>query len=108
MPGEPAHVQLVDHQVAGREVERLVVLPVEVVAGDLCPVRVTGTGAAPDAPLLRAADQPGIGVQEYPAGVEAVTIVRTAGAVGPVTVLAGLRVQPRSEERRVGKECGAR
>jgi hypothetical protein len=61
VPGEAAHMELVDHQVGAREAERLVILPVEVVVGDLRPVRVRIAGVAPDTPLLRATDQPGIG-----------------------------------------------
>ncbi len=93
MPGEAAHVGLVDDEVLGGDAQRGVVGPVEVLEADAGAVLVAAAVVRLHAPHVAAGDQPGVGVGEDLAGVEAVAGDRVVGAVGPVAVLDVLVVE---------------
>jgi hypothetical protein len=90
---EAAHVHLVDHQLLARQLERPVVLPVEVLRDEPGPVAVPIAGVGREAPDLSAAHRARHRVEQHLGLVEALPLLRVRRPIHPIAVLDVLEVE---------------
>ncbi len=94
MPREAAHVGLIDNEVLGRDLQRGIRLPIEVIEHRLRPVPVAVIPIGLLAPDVASANHLGVGIHQDLAGVEAVALVGRERSIHTKTIFQVFGIQP--------------